>query len=103
MHIADSAESLTSFPAKKEERFSDDIQFLEAQIASAKQEYTQLQQQAGDYERRPANEQRLAWIVIWLGIKRDIVKIRLVLGLASAASNVNTPRSKLILPSYKAS
>ena len=51
-HIADSAESSTSFLSKKEERFSDDVRFLEARIASAKQEYTRLQQQAGDYERR---------------------------------------------------
>ena len=45
-------QSSTSFLAKKEERFSDDIQFLEVRIASAKQEYTRLQQQASDYERR---------------------------------------------------
>ena len=51
-HIADSAESSTSFLSKKEERFSHDVRFLEARIASATQEYTRLQQQAGDYERR---------------------------------------------------
>ena len=50
-HIADSAHIVDEFPSKKEERFSGDIQFLEASIASAKQEYTWLQQQAGDYER----------------------------------------------------
>ena len=51
-HVAHSAESSsTSFLAKKEERFSDDIQFLEARIPSAKQEYTRLQQQVGDYDR----------------------------------------------------
>ena len=57
-HIADSAELSTSFLAKKEERFSDDIQFLEERIASAKQEYTWLQQQAGDRLQQQAGEGR---------------------------------------------
>ena len=37
-----------SFLAKKQERFSDDIQFLEARISSAKHEYTRLQQKTNE-------------------------------------------------------
>ena len=40
-----------SFLAKKQESFSDGIQFLEARISSAKNEYTWLQQKGNEYER----------------------------------------------------
>ena len=41
----------TKASLKKQESFSDEIQFLEARISSAKHEYTRLQQKANEYER----------------------------------------------------
>lgn len=44
------SEPSSSFLAKKDESFSDEVQFLQTRIASAKQEHTRLQQQASEYD-----------------------------------------------------